>query len=75
MFQTLRMIPARVFGIEGELLGIVGFGLGALVWALVPFLDAPDGRGPRARVWNVIGVLAMVYVIIFTLLVYRGAGS
>jgi len=53
----------------------VGFGLGALVWALVPFLDAPDGRGPRARVWNVIGVLAMVYVIIFTLLVYRGAGS
>jgi quinol-cytochrome oxidoreductase complex cytochrome b subunit len=75
MFQTLRMIPSRVFGIEGELLGIVGFGLGALVWTLVPFLDAPDGRGPRARAWNVIGVLAMLYVIVFTLLVYRGGPS
>ena len=75
MFQTLRMIPARVLGIEGELLGIVGFGLAALVWALVPFLDTPDGRGTRARAWNVIGVLAILYVIVFTLLVYRGAPS
>ena len=72
MFQTLRMIPSRVLGVEGELLGIVGFGLAALVWALVPFLDTPDGRGARARVWNVVGVLAMLYVIVFTLLVYRG---
>ena len=75
MFQTLRMIPSRVLGIEGELLGIVGFGLAALVWALVPFLDTPDGRGPRARAWSVIGVLAMLYVIVFTLLVYRGGPS
>jgi quinol-cytochrome oxidoreductase complex cytochrome b subunit len=72
MFQTLRMIPSRVLGIEGELLGIVGFGVVALVWTLVPFLDAPDGRGPRARAWNVVGVLAILYVIVFTLLVYRG---
>jgi uncharacterized membrane protein len=64
-----------VLGIEGELLGIVGFGLAALVWALVPFLDSPDGRGPRARVWSVVGVLAMLYVVVFTLLVYRGGPS
>ena len=75
MFQTLRMIPSRVLGIEGELLGIVGFGLAALVWALVPFLDTPDGRGARARFWRVVGVLAMLYVIVFTLLVYRGGPS
>jgi cytochrome b6 len=75
MFQTLRMIPSRVLGIEGELLGIVGFGLAGLVWALVPFLDTPDGRGARARAWNVVGVLAMLYVIVFTLLVYRGGPS
>jgi len=75
MFQTLRMIPSRVLGIEGELLGIVGFGLAGLVWALVPFLDSPDGRGARARAWNVVGVLAMLYVVVFTLLVYRGGPS
>jgi uncharacterized membrane protein len=66
------MIPARVFGLEGEMLGIVGFGLAGLVWALVPFLDARDGRGPRARFWSAVGVLAILYVIVFTLLVYRG---
>ena len=72
MFQTLRMLPARVLGFEGEVLGIVGFGLAGLVWALVPFLDTQDGRGPRARFWSVVGVLALLYVIVFTLLVYRG---
>jgi cytochrome b6 len=72
MFQTLRMLPSHVLGIEGEVLGIVGFGLAGLVWVMVPFLDAPDGRGPRARLWTAIGMLAIVYVIVFTLLVYRG---
>jgi len=72
MFQTLRLIPARVLGLEGEQLGIVGFGLAGLVWALVPFLDAPDGRGRRARFWSAVGALAVLYVIVFTLLVYRG---
>ncbi len=72
MFQTLRMIPAHVLGLEGEMLGIVGFGCAGLVWALVPFLDAKDGRGPRARLWTALGALAIVYIIVFTLLVYRG---
>jgi cytochrome b6 len=72
MFQTLRMIPAKVLGLEGEMLGIVGFGAAGLVWALVPFLDAADGRGARARLWSVIGVLAMAYVVAFTVLVYVG---
>ena len=75
MFQTLRMIPAKVLGLEGEMLGIVGFGAAGLVWALVPFLDSRDGRGARARFWSAVGALAIVYVIVFTLLVYRGGGS
>ena len=69
-FQTLRMIPGRVFGIEGDLLGILGLGLGAGVWALVPFIDRTDGRGARARLWSLIGALVIVYVIVFTLLAY-----
>lgn len=75
MFQTLRMLPSKVMSLEGEMLGIVGFGLAGLVWALVPFLDTPDGRGRRARIWSLIGVLAVVYVIVFTVLVYVGGRS
>ena len=72
MFQTLRILPSRVLGLEGEMLGIVGFGLAAVVWAAVPFLDAPDGRGTRARLWSLVGMLAIAYVILFTVLVYVG---
>ena len=75
MFQTLRMIPARVLGMEGEVLGIVGFGLAAVIWLMVPFLDTADGRGPRARFWSVAGMLVLLYVIVFTVLVYVGGRS
>lgn len=73
MFQTLRMLPSHILGIEGELVGILGIGLGGVVWLLVPFLDDPRGQGPRARFWRVLGAVAIVYVVVFTLLVYRGA--
>ena len=72
MFQTLRMLPSRVLGIEGELVGILGIGAGALVWVLAPFLDDRQGRGARARFWTAFGVLVIVYIIAFTLLVYVG---
>jgi cytochrome b6 len=72
MFQTLRMLPSRLLGLEGEMVGIVGFGLAGLVWALVPFFDSADGHGARARFWRVVGVLAVLYVIVFTALVYIG---
>jgi cytochrome b6 len=75
MFQTLRMLPSRIMGLEGEMVGIVGFGVAGLVWAMVPFLDTPDGRGRRALVWRVLGALALVYVIAFTVLVYVGGSK
>ncbi len=74
MFQTLRMLPAHIFFLEGELVGILGIGLAGLLWLAVPFLDTPDGRGGRARVWTMAGWLAIVYIVTFTLLMYRGGG-
>jgi len=72
MFQTLRMLPSHIAGLEGELIGIIGIGLAGMVWLLAPFLDDPTGRGPRARFWSGLGVAAIVYITVFTLLVYRG---
>ncbi len=73
MFQTLRMLPSRILGLEGELVGILAIGTGALVWVIAPFLDDRHGQGGRARFWTAAGVLALVYVVAFTLLVYVGA--
>jgi quinol-cytochrome oxidoreductase complex cytochrome b subunit len=71
MFQTLRMLPSKILGLEGELVGILGITVAGLGWAAVPFLDDPKGRGQRARLWTWIGVVAIVYIIVFTWLTYR----
>jgi len=71
MFQTLRMLPSHILGMEGELVGILGIGAASLLWVVAPFLDDPKGRGPRARWWTVVGVVAILYVIGFTLLMYK----
>ncbi len=39
MFQTLKLIPAKVLGMDGEMLGILAFGLIGAAALLLPFLD------------------------------------
>jgi quinol-cytochrome oxidoreductase complex cytochrome b subunit len=70
MFQTLRMLPAHLFGIEGELFGLLAIGAGMVLWVLAPFLDDRRGVGARARFWRAVGVVAIAYVIGFTVLSY-----
>jgi len=66
MFQTLRMIPAKVLGIEGELLGILGFGVLGAAAFLVPFLDRkkPVDTG-RWITWA--AVLVLVFMVAMTI--------
>ncbi len=39
MFQTLKLIPAKLLGMDGEMLGVLAFGLLGAVALLLPFLD------------------------------------
>ncbi|HSB76380.1 MAG TPA: cytochrome bc complex cytochrome b subunit [Terriglobales bacterium] len=39
MFQTLKLIPAKLGLLDGEVVGILTFSLAGLIWLLVPFLD------------------------------------
>ena len=39
MFQTLKLIPAKVLGMDGEMLGILASGLVGALALLLPFLD------------------------------------
>lgn len=70
MFQTLKYIPAKVLFINGELLGIIGFGLGGLALVLVPFLDRRAAREERNRWLPAIGWVVILYIIVFTVLAY-----
>jgi cytochrome b6 len=70
MFQTLKLIPSHVLGIEGERLGILGFTLAALVLLAVPLLDREDQKARARRIALVIGVFAVLYMAGMTIFGY-----
>ncbi|UCH10779.1 MAG: cytochrome bc complex cytochrome b subunit [Fidelibacterota bacterium] len=61
MFQTLKFIPAHILIFEGEVIGILGFMLGFLVWLLVPFIDRKDDED-RYRLLKRIGIVVIIYI-------------
>jgi len=69
MFQTLKLIPAKVGPIDGELLGILGFGLAGLIWALLPFLGG-DRYGRRQVFIRGLGIFALAYMLSMTIYGY-----
>lgn len=70
MFQTLKLIPAHVFFLEGEVLGIVAFGLAGLAWLLVPFWGRGFSRADRRAGMTLVGVAAIVYIAVLTVVGY-----
>ena len=66
MFQTLKLLPAHVLGIEGETIGILAFALGGLLLALVPFLDRAAARGEPNRLVTFMSVALILYMVAFT---------
>ncbi len=39
MFQTLKLVPAKILGMDGEMLGILAFGVIGALALVLPFLD------------------------------------
>jgi quinol-cytochrome oxidoreductase complex cytochrome b subunit len=68
MFQTLKYIPAQVLFVDGEVLGILLFGLAGLLWALVPFWDRKSQRGEKNRLLNYLGIFAVMYILALTII-------
>ncbi|MDO8478843.1 MAG: cytochrome bc complex cytochrome b subunit [Candidatus Rokubacteria bacterium] len=75
MFQSLKYLPAHILGIEGEIVGIVGFGLGGLFLLLVPFLDRRTARGEPSRLFTWIGIAIIAYMLLFTYLGYTASAT
>lgn len=72
-FQTLKYLPGHVLGIEGELVGIAGFGLAGLLLLLVPLLDRRIGRGEPNPLVTWLGVGALAYIVVLTYLGYTAS--
>ncbi len=70
MFQTLKYIPAKLWFIDGEVVGILGFMIGGLVLLIIPFINrAPENRR-RRLIFNGFGIAVMLYIAIMTVVGY-----
>lgn len=71
MFQTLKYLPATIFGvIDGEVLGVLAFSVGGLILFLVPFLNRTPGHGTRKRVFQIAGIAVLMFMVIMTIVGY-----
>lgn len=70
IFQTLKYLPANIWIFEGEVLGILLFFLAGWLWMLIPFWDRKTLKGEKNIIINYLGILAIIYIIILTILGY-----
>lgn len=71
MFQTLKYIPAKILMFEGEVIGILFFMIGGAALFVIPFLNRSPERHPRRRmIFNVIGVIALLFIVVMTVIGY-----
>jgi cytochrome b6 len=70
MFQTLKYLPSYVLGIEGEVVGVLGFGLGGLFLLLLPFVDRRATRHEASPLFTWVGVAIIAYMVVLTYLGY-----
>ncbi|MEW6211134.1 MAG: cytochrome bc complex cytochrome b subunit [Acidobacteriota bacterium] len=70
MFQTLKYIPARILMFDGEVIGILVFLAGGILWLLVPFLDRSNDGQKRNRAFTLVGALVVIYIVMMTVVGY-----
>jgi quinol-cytochrome oxidoreductase complex cytochrome b subunit len=68
--QSLKYLPAKILGIDGDVVGICTFlgAAGGLV--LVPFLDRRAARGGSSPLFTVLGVAMIVFMLTMMALAY-----
>jgi cytochrome b6 len=62
MFQTLKLIPSKVWLIDGEVLGVLGCGLAGLLWLLLPFFESEQPSHTKKWITG-LTIFVLVYVI------------
>src|SRR5437763_2546398 len=68
VFQTLKLLPAKVGSLEGEVIGLMAFGFAATVLLIVPFLDKTKPSPTRRLIFKSLGVAAILYILVMTII-------
>jgi cytochrome b6 len=70
MFQTLKLIPPKIWKFDGEVIGVLAFGLVGLTLFAVPFVDRSAENRRRRLIFNALAVVALLYMAVMTIYGY-----
>ena len=70
MFHTLKLLPSHILGIEGEIIGVLGFGVVGLLLIVLPFIDRRSSAGQPSLFPAAFGITLVLYMVLFTYLGY-----
>jgi len=68
MFQVFKFLPGEILFLPGEFVGIVLFGIGILLWAIVPVWDRKTSKGNKNTLLTYFGIFVIIFIIVFTIL-------
>lgn len=65
MFQFLKILPAHIGFLEGEIVGLLIFLIIGLIFTFAPFIDT-EKRPGLAKAFEIYGIVVLIALIIFT---------
>jgi quinol-cytochrome oxidoreductase complex cytochrome b subunit len=68
LFQTLKLFPGTILGLNGETVAILFITLGVLFFFLIPLLDRKSGLGLKSTLFTWVGLSYTIYFVIMTLI-------
>lgn len=68
LFQTLKLFPGEILGLNGETIAIILITCGILFFFLIPFFDRKSSRGEPSPVFTWIGIMYTLYFVVMTVI-------
>jgi quinol-cytochrome oxidoreductase complex cytochrome b subunit len=66
LFQTLKLFPGEILGLNGETIAILLISAGICFFFLIPFFDRKSHNGEKSTLFTWIGILYFLYFVIMT---------
>lgn len=68
LFQTLKLFPGEILGLNGETIAIMLISCGILFFFLIPFFDRKSSYGEKSTAFTWIGVFYTLYFVVMTVI-------
>lgn len=68
LFQTLKLFPGEILGLNGEKVAVTIVSLAIVFFLLIPFFDKKSSREEKSPVFTAIAWIYLLYFVIMTLL-------